>query len=105
LQDSNILSVHGILSLPLSFDIPLYRFRIIERGKSGQRRVPHHLTGGIVSLDAVQLSVTENNRRDFGSVRVKMRGKSSRGRAAMYDQDKPCGLKCHVHPYVLRNSN
>jgi len=54
----------------------------------------------------VQHSVTENNR--YGSrvlVRVKMRGKSSRGGAAMCHQDKPCGLKCHVHPYSRMGQN
>ena len=31
-------------------DIPLCRFREAGRGKSGQRRVPHRLTGGIVFM-------------------------------------------------------
>ena len=30
----------------LCLDMPLYRFQEAGRGKSGQRRVPHHLTGG-----------------------------------------------------------
>jgi len=32
---------------------------------------------------------------------VKMWGKSPRVGAAMYGQDKPCGLKCHVYPDPL----
>jgi len=48
-------------------------------------------------LSAVQLSVAENNRHVFDKVRVKMRGKSSRGGVVIPHQDKPCGLKCHVY--------
>jgi len=37
---------YALKSVVLSLDMPLYRFQEAERGKSGQRRVPHHLTGG-----------------------------------------------------------
>jgi hypothetical protein len=51
---TTILNTQKIIFPPIYFKfytfdayIPLYRFRNAGRGKSGQRRVPHHLTDGI----------------------------------------------------------
>jgi len=67
-----------------------------EGGKSGQRRVPHHLTDGSRYCGNRQChrnyTVTL-----YSVIRVKTCGKSARGSRATGFRDKPCGLKCHVH--------
>jgi len=65
-------------------------------GKSGQHRVPCHLTDGFCSCR--KDSATENNyptacRRE----KVKMCGKSARSASVNWQEGKPHGLKAHVH--------
>lgn len=79
--------------------MPLYRYLVLSRGKSGQRRVSHHLTNGLLQWQWIE-SVAENNYlttlRCFWE-KVKMWGKSPRFLMAILRMDKPCELQCHVY--------
>lgn len=65
-----------------------------KRGKSGQHRATHHLTGGVFRKKNTE-SATENNRRHL-QVRVKMCGKSAQYVLVTVHVGKPCVMKCPI---------
>lgn len=67
-----------------------------KRGKSGQRRAPHHLTDGFMSSHETD-SATETRLSHIRVIKVKTCGKSARWYPATAIMGKPCGLQCHVN--------